>query len=355
MTDIAPFPRPSLSLRNLRLSLPVARLAKGGVQLAQRVGLAGLSDRRLKSALDLPVLAMDPAETGVQTVRAQVSALAGQADLADLFDLIAQWDRTRAATPMGRRKARIAADALRHLALPGTPDHPVAAALTALNACASAGDLVQAQAALDRFDAAEFASPLLAEAHYRLGVALGDHAAISLAHDDWADLDPGDDAVWASHGAALLASGSHAAVAAAAARAEWQTERWLGKGGYALFLLPVMPHAPVLWDRIDPERLAAATLDLARHRHRDQGTVNRIAADWARLTDAAPAEWRGLLRTSYRQMLEESLNTLLPAAWAMPEPAARRRIAEAFLPELRAGACLRATPAGLALCDRSAP
>jgi hypothetical protein len=353
MTDTAPFPRPSLSLRSLRLSLPVARLAQGGVQLAQRVGLAGLSDRRLKSALDVPVLATDPAEAADQTVRAQVSAMAAQADLTALFDLVAQWDSTRAATPMGRRKARIAADALSRLALPDIPDHPVAAALMALNA--TAGDFALAQAALDRFDAAEFASPLLAEAHYRASVTLGDGAAIRLAHDDWADLDPGDDAVWASHGITLLAHGSHADVAAAAARAEWQTERWLGKGGYALFLLPVMAHAPALWDRIDPERLAAATLDLARHRHRDQGTVNRIAAGWARLSEAAPAEWRALLRTSYRQMLEESLNTLWPLAWGVPEQAARRRIAQAFLPELRAGACIRATPAGLALCDRSAP
>lgn len=354
MTDIAPFPRPSLSLRPLRLSLPVSRLAQSGMNLAQRFGLAGLSDRRLRTALDLPVLALDPAERAEQTVRAQVSALAGQADPAELFDLIAQWDRNRAATPMGRRKARIAAESLGQLALHHPADHPVAAALGVLNARAAASDLALAQAALDRFDAAEFASPLLAEAHYRLSVALGDPAAIRLAHDDWADLDPGDDAVWASHGATLLAYGSPADVAAAAARAEWQTERWLSKGGYALFLMPVMHLAPFLWDRIDPERLAAATLDLARHRHRDQGTINRLAAGCARLANTAPAEWRGLLRTSYRQLLEESLNTLLPGAWDLPEQVARRRIAEAFMPELRAGACLRATPAGLALCDRSA-
>ena len=355
MTDLAPFPGLAFSVRNLRLSVTgsVAQLVRSGRDLAQKAGLGGgLSDRRLSAALDLPVLADDPSTAGAATVRAQVTAMSGAACRPELLALIRSWDIARAATPQGRRKARIAAEAM--LALPpagAAPEHPVEAAVAAMVAMTEPH---HAQALLDRFDAAEWASPLLAEAHYRLAVAQADAEAIGAAHDDWADLDPTDDAVWAGHGLHLLAQGNLSAIAAAAARAEWQTERWLGKGGYALLLLPVMDSAPDLWHRIDPERLAAATLDLARHRHRDQGTVNCIAARMARLASVAPPERRGLLRTSYRQLLEESLNVLLPAAWGLPEPAARRRVAEAFLPELRAGARLRATPAGLTLCDRSA-
>ncbi|MFN3645088.1 MAG: hypothetical protein ACK4S2_01015 [Gemmobacter sp.] len=364
MTDAAPS-RLKLPAHTLRLSLPVGQLAQGGLHLVRKLGLGAPSDRRLRTALDLPVLDRAPADLTAAAVAAEVGAMTGTGDWSGVHALIHEWDMTRAATPQGARKARIAAHALIGAEAAeafaaraaAAPQDPVAAALAALALLRGGHDPEQAARWIDPFEPAAMASPLLAEAHYRLARAWpqGGHD-LDDAHDDWADLDPADAAVWETHAAQLIRSseGDLAPLAAAAERAEWQTERWLGKGGYALFLLPVLPAAPAVWNRIDPERLAAAMLDLARHRHKDQGAVNRIAADWARLGETAPAPLRPLLRTSYRQLLEECLNTLVPAAWDLPEAQARRRIAEAFLPELRIGACLRATPAGLRLCDPSA-
>lgn len=354
MTDTFPS-RPARTDRGLSLSVPLMQLAGRGTRLAQQLGLGALSDRRLRKVLDLAVLDCDPADAHDAAIADAVTS----GDRRAALDQILCWDRSRAATVQGRRKARVAALALAATgtAHPRPPGHPVDAALRVLGLLRRSAPSNQIWALLDRFDAAEWSSPLLAETHYRAVLATpGAARDLRSAHDDWADLDPGDPAVWHGYAAHLLDAGraTAAGIAAAAARAEWQTERFWGKGGYALFLLPVMSRDPALWDRIDPERLAAAALDLARHRHKDQGAVNRIARDLHLLSHSAPGPWRPMLRTSYRQVLEESLNTLLPGAWGLTETAARRRLAEAFLPELRAGARLRATPAGLALSDPTA-
>ena len=371
MTDTAPsrLPaalalRPAALLRALPLRLPALGAVTRPLDLLSGIGAP--SDRRLRSAIDLPVLDRDPGEDTDAAVRAQVTAVATAMRTPDeaetLAGLLWGWDQARAPTPFGRRKARLgvahllASDMGARLAAL-QPDHPVAAAAMALAHVAQGpSGLRRAEALLDRFEPAFWASPLLAEAQYRI-TALGAEGLdrLSEALDDWADLDPGDRAVWHGHARLMMAQGAGAAeVAAAAARCEWQTERWLGKGGYALFLLPVMDLDMALWDRIDPERLAAAALDLARHRHKDQGAVNRLAATWHRLVPMAPVAWQGLMRTTWRQMLEESFNTLVLPAWPGGETAACRAIAGAFAAEMKAGARLRATPAGLALCDRSA-
>jgi hypothetical protein len=329
-------------------------------------GIGTLSDRRLRGTIDMPVLDRDPAEGAESALRAQIGALLADCDQGagpqDILETLRGWDSARSATPFGRRKARLglalvlASDAGTRLAA-AMPDHPVAAALAVQAALGQGpGGLVLAETLLDRFDPAACASPLLAEGQYRLSAQKADGlAALHDAHDDWADLDPSDRAVWHGHARRMLAQGASAAeLAAAAARCEWQTERWWAKGGYALFLLPVMHLDATLWDRIDPERLAAAALTLARLRHKDQGAVNRLAATWHGLIPMAPAALQGLMRTAWRQMLEESFNALVPAAWQGGAAGARRAIAGAFASEIRAGACLRATPAGLALCDRSA-
>lgn len=411
MVDLAP-PFAALLPRALRITsamvlAPVAVAMAGGARVARKVGIGGISDRRLKVALDLPVLTHDPAETAITETRTQIAGRIAANRWADAYALIRGWDQSRAATPFGDRLARIGceaalarltgalaattpakaaqAQAIADAVLDGfedrlaaTPADPVAAALAALAhiACgwaargndwaANVSDegwdrmalhYARAQEILDAFDPAEWNSPLLAEAHYRLCPGVPDGAErLRDAHDDWADLDPSDRRVWESHGLYLLPRwfGCHAEVAAAAARCEWQTERWLGKGGYALFLLPVLAAEPALWNRIDPESLAASALDLARHRRKDQAAVNRIARAMLAMFDDVPPEYAPLLRTAYRQLLEESLHALVPAAWGTTESAARRAIAQAFHAELRAGACLRATSAGLALCDGSA-
>lgn len=351
---------------DLRLPSTGKGLLPRTLPLTLKSGLGALSQRRLRNTIDLPVLDRDPGEDPDDIVRAQVATVAAGLDAggeaADLLLLVHGWETARSATPFGRRKARLAAA---HLLATGIaarlaaqdPAHPVAAALTA-QACVlqERPALAKAEALLDRFDPAACASPLLAETQYRLtALAAEGLAALLDAHDDWADLDPSDRAVWHNHARLMLAQGATAAdIAAAAARCEWQTERWWGKGGYALFLLPVVHLDMALWDRIDPERLAAAALDLARHRRKDQGAINRLAANWHHLMPMAPAAFLPLMRTTWRQLLEESFNALVPAAWDGGEPAARRAIAGAFAAEMKAGACLRATPAGLALCDRSA-
>lgn len=371
MTDTAPsrLPaalalRPAALLRGLPLRLPALGAVARPLDLLS--GIGALSDRRLRSAIDMPVLDRDPAEDAEAAVRAQVGALlldcGSGAGPGDLLDLLQGWDAARGATPFGRRKARLGlaqmlgSDIGARLAAE-PPDHPVAAALAVQSILMQGGAaLARAEALLDGFDPAACNSPLLAEGQYRLSALMAEGlGALQDAHDDWADLDPADRAVWHGHPRRMLAQGAGAAeVAAAAARCEWQTERFWGKGGYALFLLPVMELDVTLWDRIDPERLAAAALDLARHRRKDQGAVNRLAAAWHGLVPMAPAALQGMMRTTWRQMLEETLNALVPAAWQGGETAARRQIATAFGPEIRAGARLRATPAGLALCDRSA-
>lgn len=371
MTDTAPsrLPaalalRPAALLRALPLRLPSLGAVPRPLDLL--AGMGALSDRRLRSAIDVPVLETAPSDEADDIVRAEVRALlpmsATPAGLAELLDLIGAWDAAHSATPFGRRKARLALMQVLHCdigkriaTLP--PEHPAAAAVS-VQACLMQGAaaLARAETLLDGFDPAACGSPLLAEGQYRLSALMAEGlAALQDAHDDWADLDPADRAVWHGHARRMLAQGAGAAeVAAAAARCEWQTERFWGKGGYALFLMPVMDLDVTLWDRIDPERLAAAALDLARHRRKDQGAVNRLAAAWHALVPMAPAALQGMMRTTWRQMLEETLNALVPAAWQGGETAARRQIAAAFGPEIRAGARLRATPAGLALCDRSA-
>jgi hypothetical protein len=356
--------RPAALLRALPLRLPALGAVVRPLDLLSR--MRGLSDRRLRSVIDVPVLERDPAETAEAALRTQVGALladcASGAGASDLLDLLHGWDAARSATPFGRRKARLAlaqmlgSDIGNRLAAE-TPEHPAAAALAVQSSLMQGGGaLARAEALLDGFDPAACGSPLLAEGQYRLSALMAEGlAALQDAHDDWADLDPSDRAVWHGHARRMMAQGAGAAeVAAAAARCEWQTERFWGKGGYALFLMPVMDLDVTLWDRIDPERLAAAALDLARHRRKDQGAVNRLAAAWHALEPMAPAGLQGLMRTTWRQMLEETVNALVPAAWQGGETAARRQIAAAFGPEIRAGARLRATPAGLALCDRSA-
>jgi hypothetical protein len=381
--------------------LPIGLAMLGGVFLARKTGLGGVSDRTLRKAMDLPVLPGDPSASLAADTLAEVDALLLAGNWSGLHDRIAAWDAARAALRDDRRKGRIA---LNHALAPlravlgdpaaaktaqtlldafdarlaADPDHPVAAILAAF-AHMDAGwaargggwasglsdeardrfqrHFARADAILEDFDPAAFALPLLAEAHYRLCPGLPDGAdRLRDTHDDWADLDPSDPEVWVSHGFYLLPRwfGSHAEVAAAAARCEWQTERWLGKGGYALFLMPVLTRDAEVWASTDPERLAAAILDLARHRRKDQVAINALAAQIDTLIDLAPPDHETLLRTTRRQLLEETLNTLVPSAWGMAELAARRRIADAFLPELRAGARLRATPAGIALCDGTA-
>lgn len=383
-------------LRALAATLPVP----GARLLRRRLGLGGLSDRRIRRALDLPVLTDNPSQAAIAPLRQHLQQLLAAGNWDGILDDLRDRDHRRAALPDGRREAAIGLDLLLEplqaaldspaepsntgtlLAgfrdrLAARPGDPVAATLTAEAEMAagwaargdgSANDVPEpamrqftrhfaaARAILDQFEPAEHASPLLARAHYRLCLGLPEGGErLRDAHDDRVDLDPSDMAAWEDHGIHLLPSwfGSHAEVAAAAARCEWQTERWLGRGGYALFLLPVLERDNGLWDRIDPDQLAAAIHDLARRRHRDQFAVNRLAAQLDRLSRHAPADYRPMLALSLRHLLQDSLNTLIPAAWDLSEPEARRRIAMAFLPEIRAGARFGATSAGLA--QRNAP
>lgn len=320
------------------------------------------TDRHLQLALDLPVLAGDPGQPALAALQDRLDARRLAQDWAGLHGLLAEWDRARAALPDGRRKtaaalclllddARVPAGSFVARA-ESAPDDPIAAALAAealLRGQPGPGHIALAAARLAGLEPAAHGSPLLAAAQYHLHLARG--AGINRlcdSFDDWVDLDPSDLAPWREHGRPLLARAGAGEVAVAAARCEWQTGRWLGRGGYALFLLPVLGADPALWDRIDPDHLAAALLDLGRRWHHDQPAINRLAAALDRLGAKAPPDQQPLLRRTYRQLLETSLNTLVPDAWDLPEPAARRRLADAFLAELATGARFGATSAGLA-------
>lgn len=329
-------------------------------------GPGSLTDRRLQLAMDVPVRHGDARPPFDPGSRDRTLAWIAAADWTALFGTLRDWDLARAADTHGRRRsATLVATALEQHPDPAfwrsrlatQPDNPWRAALAALAHLGRAhdADLAAAEAILDPFEPALHGAPLLAAAHYRLAAAGGeDHLA--LAFDDWADLDPTDPAVWRAHGQTLLAAGPAAdgPIAAAAARCEWQLARWLGRGGYARFLLPLLGAEPGLWQRIDTAHLAAATLDLARHQRRDQYEVNRIAARLWQLSTLAPPTAGADLRDAYRQLLRQVLHELVPAAWALPLPELRHRIAAAFLPELQAGAILRATAAGLAPASAAA-
>ena len=370
-----------------RARLTALRALASAREVLEQVGWTGLSDRHLRQVCDIPLA--NPDRSALSDLRAETDALILSGNWAGLLDRLTAWDAARATLPCGRRKAGVAGkvalsrlragmargadDRARPSALDliasgtkGAGGNPVAVALAArahLDAARTAHPAQaeahrrQASDLLEPFDAAETGLPLMARALYALACAEASAPEnIPLAHDDWADLDPSDPEVWQTHATTMAAMPGDwsRAIAAAAMRCEWQTGRWWGMGGYALLLMPVLDGDPRLWDRIDPDRLVAASLDLARRRRKDQAAVNRIAAGLDRLCHDAPSALRPLLRCGRRQLLEESLNTLVPAAWGLGEPALRRRIAAAFLPELRAGARLRSTGTGLALCDPSA-
>lgn len=341
-------------------SLPVvAALAR---LLAQPGGFGRLSDRRLRLALDVPANQMPPRPAADPEVRAVVITRLQANDHDGFQTMLRDWDLGRAADPHGRRKSATAVSTALHLLTdPGiwqaqlarAPDDPWRAVMAAL--ALPAGNMAGARRLLDPFEPAEYASPLLAAAQYQLTSAADDAAALADAFDDWADLDPGDPAVWLGHSRRLLARLPDAAgqIAALATRCEWQTARWFGQGGYAMVLLPLLGTVD-LWPRVDPAQLAASALDLARHQRRDQYEVNRIAAMLSRLLPLAPLVANAALRQGYRHVLEQVLHEVIPAAWDLPLAETRRAIAAAFIPELRAGAVLHATAAGLTPCLRSA-
>lgn len=365
---------------------PPAGVAQALRALSWKTGFGVLSDRALRRRIDLPVQAVSVRMEDIEAIRANARAILTSGGADALFRQIALWDQARARTAHGDRMARLGAEVALDMMInptsqqgPGlaafedhlarTPDDPVAAALAAMaHLCIARPEglpvpalqrdhLGRAEDILEPFEPAAHGSTLVAEARYRLQAAIPPQLTrIREAHDDWADLDPTDPVVWATHGATLLAGGfaTPSEVVASALRAEWQTSRWLGRGGYALALLPALEGSAGIMPRLDPEHLVAAVLDLARHHRADKHEVNLLAARLARLASMAPPESRRLFQTVYRQVLEDSLNTLIPSAWGCAEISARRAIAHAFLPELRAGARLRATAAGLRLCDPSA-
>ncbi len=178
---------------------------------------------------------------------------------------------------------------------------------------------LQAEAILSPFDAVAYMSPLVAGAYYELALGMPNGSTAKLpAFEDWIDLDPSNAAIYAAHVPSFL-TGRESDIEELlreADRAEERTREILGHGGYALCLIPAIAEEPSLRARIEPDRLAAGLMDLARLSG-TQAEVNWAAAMLANEVEECSAEARNVLQSAFDAIVCRNLTVIYPRLWAM--------------------------------------
>ncbi len=101
-----------------------------------------------------------------------------------------------------------------------------------------------------------------------------------------------------------------------AERADDRTSETLGNGGYALCLIPAIAEDPSLRSRIEPDRLAAGLMDLARLSG-TQSEVNWAAATLAREIDESSVEAHNVLQSAFDALVRRNLTVIYPRLWNM--------------------------------------
>ena len=192
---------------------------------------------------------------------------------------------------------------------------------------------LQAETILGRFDAVSYMSPLLAEAAWRLALGMPDgDRRIDAAFQDWIDLDPSNPAIYEAHMPLLLLEGvgSPEAVLEEAERAEARTADTLGRGGYALAMLPLLDDSEqVVRSLIDDERMAQAMEDLASH-SATQAEVNWIAGRLLREVEDSRGMRADVYRRAFERVARQHLAEIFPHVWGRELAEVRAALAEVY-------------------------
>lgn len=335
----------------------------------------------LPRELLLPVVHQDPDHMARADIVSEISGLVLEGDWSALASRIALWENRLEATPGGARAHDIAIDtclaALQNLIdeaprstiddLKGAEiaveqmvatqklfaDNHILAVLAArghmliAETCAAdfwpenerkeawrrmAHHYLAAESILTPFDPVSHMSPLLAGCFYRLALGMPDgDARIRPAFEDWIDLDPSDPAIYATHVKTILptAHGSIAELIREADRAERRTSETLGQGGYALFMVPVLEEDDSLREEVEPDRLAAGLMDLARMSG-TQAEVNWAAACLARESAFGTPGRRQIMLSAFDGLVRRNLGVIYPRLWDMPLNEIRSKLKDVF-------------------------
>ena len=340
-----------------------------------------MSTSELARELLIPVVRNDPDLVAHAAVANRVSDLFARCEWAQLSLEISTWERRLDATPGGTRhhdiaietclmplqtcldeaprntlddledaNAMIADYVARHTEAPEDPVHAALAAcahmLVADNCRAEfwpeseskrawrymAQHFLAAEAILSRFDPVEHMSPLLASANYELALGMPDGAArLRPAFEDWIDLDPSNPAIYDIHMPQLFGDGpiNLRVFKAEADRAEARTSETLGKGGYALCVLPALADCPELRAHVDAKRLSEGLMDLARLSG-TQADVNWAASVLLKEIEQSSAESQDVYRNAFDALVRRHLGVIYPRLWHIPLDQIRARLGDTF-------------------------
>ena len=191
---------------------------------------------------------------------------------------------------------------------------------------------LKAEAILAAYDPVAFMSPLLGGTIYRLALGMPDGGArLRPAFEDWIDLDPTDPSIYAEHGGNLLPDrfGTTEELRLEALKAERRTRETIGKGGYALFAIPVIEADETTRDLFEADILAAGLMDFARLSG-TQAEVNWAAACLARESEHGPEERRAIMASAFEALVKRHLGVIYPRLWSQPLQDIRARLKFVF-------------------------
>ena len=219
----------------------------------------------------------------------------------------------------------------------------------------------RAEAVIEDFDPILENSPMLAEARYRLAPGVeGGPEFLRDWYEDWADLDPSNPGMLATHASFLTPEwyGDYDEVEREARRAVKRAVDGIGAGAYPCFWQAPLEADRSAVARIDPEMFLAGIHALLEGR-RSQALANDFVALLFRLTLPSSAETpeqaeraqpvRERLAEGLREVILRHLTELQAPIWGVEEAAIRGAIAHVFAAELAEGAVLRATEEGIKL------
>lgn len=219
----------------------------------------------------------------------------------------------------------------------------------------------RAEAVIESFDPILENSPMLAEARYRLAPGVEDGTVFLRDwYEDWADLDPSNPGMLATHAAFLTPEwyGDYDEIEREARRAAKRAADGLGAGAYPCFWQAPLEADRSAVARIDPEMFLTGVHALLEG-NRSQALANDLVALLFRLTLPSRTETpeeveraqpvRERLAEGLREVILRHLTELQAPIWGIEETAIRRAIAHVFAADLAVGAVLRATGDGIKL------
>jgi hypothetical protein len=224
----------------------------------------------------------------------------------------------------------------------------------------------RAEAAIEAFDPILENSPMLAESRYRLAPGVeGGTDFLRDWYEDWADLDPSNPGMLATHASFLTPDwfGDYDEIEREARRAVKRAADGIGVGAYPCFWQAPLEADRTAVARIDPDMFLDGIHALLED-SRSQALANDFVALLFRLTLPHNAETeeeaeraepvRERLATGLREVILRHLTELQAPIWGIEEDAIRRAIGHVFRDELAEGAILRAGDEGLSIVKSEA-